>query len=68
MQVELSDKDRVAIASILRRRANEVALFHAEYTRDPKNFGSVELALSNEITRLRSLADKVDVQYDDEED
>lgn len=47
------------IAEILNRRANEIAGFADDYRRDSKHFGSVELALTREIDRLRRLADKV---------
>lgn len=47
------------IAEILNRRANEIAGFSSEYQKDPKYYGSVELALTREIERLRRLAIKV---------
>lgn len=47
------------IHEILKRRANEVAGFYDEYRADPKHFGSVELALSREIDRLRALAERL---------
>lgn len=55
----LTRKDREQIAEILRRRANEVAGFKADYTKSPGYYGSVELALTSEIERLRGLADRV---------
>lgn len=62
----LSGKDREQIAEILNRRANEIAGFSGEYRNDPKHYGSVELALTREIDRLRRLADRVNPQGDDE--
>lgn len=56
----LNPSDRRQIAAILERRANEIAGFADEYRRDPKHHGSVELALSREIDRLRRLAQKVE--------
>ena len=41
---ELKLNDRKQIAEILDRRANEVASFSSEYTKDGGHFGSVELA------------------------
>lgn len=55
-QKQLNKEDRKEIAEILNRRANEVAKFQSDYTNDPNHFGSVELALSREISRLRRLA------------
>ena len=55
----LSDKDREQIAEILSRRANEIAGFSGDYRNDPKHYGSVELAMTREIGRLRRLADRV---------
>lgn len=59
MSTELTKSEREQIATILDRRANEIAGFSAEYTRNSGHFGSVEFALSREISRLRRLADKV---------
>lgn len=57
---ELTKDDQEQIAEILARRANEIAGFIDEYSRrDGKHFGSVELALTREIQRLRRLADRV---------
>ncbi|APW37671.1 hypothetical protein RD110_11085 [Rhodoferax koreense] len=55
----LSESDRFEVANILTRRSNEIAGFADAYRNDPKHFGSVEMALSREIDRLRSLADRV---------
>ena len=67
MNLGLTRYEREQIAAILDRRANEIAGFSAEYTRDSSHLGSVELALSREIGRLRRLADKVNPQEQDEE-
>ena len=68
MNLELTFKEREQIAEILSRRANEIASFHSESRSDGKHFGSVELALGREVTRLRRLADKVNppIQEDEE--
>lgn len=57
---ELTSADRAQIAEILERRANEIAGFHDTYRSKPGHFGSVELALTREINRLRRLAERVD--------
>lgn len=54
--------DAEAIAEVLDRRANEIASFADQYRKDPNHFGSVELALTREIERLRNLAEKVNPQ------
>lgn len=64
---KLSQSDSKQIAEILTRRANEIAGFCGEYRNDPKHYGSVELALTREIDRLRRLADKV-YQQDGEDE
>jgi hypothetical protein len=56
---ELTNSERAQIAEILGRRANEIAGFSGEYRKDGARLGSVELALSREIERLRQLADRV---------
>lgn len=56
---ELTKHERQQIAEILDRRANEIAGFSGEYKANTNHFGSVELALTREIDRLRRLADKV---------
>lgn len=62
----LTELEKSQIAEILTRRANEIATFSGEYRADKQHFGSVELALSREIERLRRLADKVNPQEVDE--
>lgn len=47
------------IKEILKRRANEIASFNSDYRDKPDHFGSVELALTREIERLRNLANRV---------
>lgn len=56
---DLTEDERADIAEILDRRANEIATFADEYRREPKHYGSVELALTREIDRLRFLSDRV---------
>lgn len=56
----LTKTERNQIGEILRRRANEIAGFSDTYRRQPEHCGSVELAHSREITRLRRLAERVD--------
>ena len=56
----LTKTERNQIGEILRRRANEIAGFADRYRNQPEHFGSVELAHSREITRLRRLAERVD--------
>jgi hypothetical protein len=63
--MELTANNRAEIAEILSRRANEIAMFSSEFRQNPNHFGSVELALSREIERLRRLADKVNPPEDD---
>jgi len=58
-KLELTKSEKEQIAEILNRRANEIAGFSSDYQRDGKHYGSVELALTREIDRLRRLADKV---------
>ena len=57
--LDLNRNDQEIFAEILNRRAKEIAGFADEYRRDPKHYGSVELALSREINRLLELAEKV---------
>ena len=56
----LTKTERNQIGEILRRRANEIAGFSDDYRRKAEHYGSVELAHSREITRLRRLAERVD--------
>lgn len=66
MTTDLTKSEREQIAEILTRRANEVAGFCDEYRRKPEHHGSVELALTREIVRLRRLAERVDPPTEDE--
>lgn len=66
--VELTKNERKQIAEILSRRANEIAAYSDEYRKNENHFGSVELALSREIGRLRRLADKVNSTDEIEDD
>ena len=59
MSDDLTRFEREQIAEILDRRANEIAGFSDEYRRDSKYHGSVELALTREIERLRRLSERV---------
>lgn len=59
MMAELTSGERKQIAEILARRANEIAGFNGEYRKDGNHHGSVELALTREIERLRRLAERV---------
>lgn len=57
--IDLTKGERAQVAEILTRRANEIASFHGDYRSKPEHYGSVELALSREIDRLRRLAERV---------
>lgn len=63
----LTDKEKREVAEILERRANEIAGFKRDLMQDKNHLGSVELALTREMERLRDLADKVNPIIDDEE-
>lgn len=65
MTARLTPFARREIGEILNRRANEVAGFLDKYRRDSDHFGSVELALTREIDRLRRLAEQVDPTPED---
>jgi len=56
---DLTKSERDQIGEILRRRANEIAGFSDDYRRKAEHFGSVELAMTREINRLRRLAERV---------
>lgn len=68
MAEELTKSERKQIAEILDRRANEIAVFSGDYRKDGNHFGSVELALSREIERLRRLADLVNPPEPEDDD
>ena len=59
MKPSLTQSEKEQIAEILNRRANEIAGFNSEYQLDKNHYGSVELALTREVDRLRRLADRV---------
>lgn len=65
---DLTKSERKQIAEILRRRANEIAGFSGDYRNDPKHYGSVELALTREIERLRRLAERVNPTGPEDDD
>ena len=68
MTTELTKSERAQIAEILIRRANESAGFSGDYRKDGNHFGSVELALTREVERLRRLADRVNPSEPEDED
>lgn len=70
MAAELTKHERAQIGEILERRANEIAGFAMDYRSKPDHFGSVELAHTREIERLRRLAERVNPAEpeEDEED
>lgn len=57
----MTEQQQREIHDILVRRAREVSQFLREYTEGPTHFGSVELALTREIDRLKELAYSMDV-------
>lgn len=59
MSAQLTKAEQEQIGEILKRRANEIAGFSDDYRRKDDHFGSVELALTREIERLRRLAGRV---------
>jgi len=71
----LTESERRQIAEILERRANDIATFESAVKRHmPPNVqeyefpGSVELALTREIQRLRKLAAKIKPVSKEEEE
>jgi hypothetical protein len=70
MELHISKKDCIQIADILSRRANEIAGFTNDYRSKSEHYGSVELALTREMSRLRDLAHKINPPLieDDDED
>lgn len=67
MPADLIKSERDQIGEILRRRANEIAGFSDEYRRKTDHYGSVALALTCEINRLRHLADRVNPSEPEED-
>jgi len=57
--VDLKKHEAEQIAEILTRRARELGNFARNYEQQSDALGSVELALSREIDRLRTLASRV---------
>lgn len=66
--VMLTKSERAQIGEILKRRANEIAGFSDEYRRKDEHYGSVELALTREIERLRFLEGRVNPPMPEVED
>lgn len=69
----LTESDKTAIVEILLRRSNEIASFKMDLeaktsTKFYELPGSVELALTREISRLRKIADKLTPAKKEEED
>lgn len=64
----LTKSEQKQISEILNRRANEIAKFSGDYRNKPDHFGSVELALTREIERLRTLATRVNPPEPEDED
>ena len=56
---DLTNGEKRDISAILGRRANEIALYKNEFMKDKNHLGSVELPLTREMDRLRTLADKI---------
>lgn len=56
--MQLTKKEREQIATILKRRATEIAGFKMDMSKG-KDLASVDYALELEIERLRRLADRV---------
>jgi hypothetical protein len=67
-ELTLTKSERKQIAEILDRRANEIAGFSSDYRNNKDHYGSVELALTREIERLRRLADRVNPPEPSDED
>lgn len=66
--MNLTPSERKQIADILNRRSNEIAGFADNYRKNPDHYGSVELAHTREINRLRKLADKVNPEPEETEE
>ena len=56
---DLTKREREQIATILKRRANEIACFKMDFEKG-KDLASVGYAMELEIERLRRLAERVD--------
>jgi len=68
IDIDLTDSERKQIAEILIRRSKEVSGFSSEYRSKTDHFGSVELALTREIDRLRRLAERVNPAEPEDDD
>lgn len=67
--IKLTASEQKQISEILKRRANEIAGFSDGYRRKDDHYGSVEMALTREVERLRNLASRLNPPKpeDDEE-
>ena len=63
----LTKKERDQIATILSRRANEIAMYRSELSRK-EDIASVDYALELEVARLRRLAERVKPEEPEEDD
>lgn len=68
LNISLSRSESDQIGDILLRRANEIASFSIDYQKKPDHYGSVELAMTREMQRLRRLADRVNPAPQSDED
>lgn len=68
VNIQLTRVESGRIGDILRRRANEIASFSMDYQKKPDHYGSVELAMTREMQRLRRLADRVNPSPQSDED
>lgn len=59
MIAPLTRRECEQIATILNRRANEIAGYKSDMARSGKDLASVDYALEREIERLRHLAERV---------
>ena len=57
--MKLSQSELEDVAYIMYRRADEIAIFRSDYTAIGSHYGSVDMALTREIERLRRLAKKI---------
>ena len=64
---DLTKPERAQVATILKRRANEIAGFKMDMAKS-KDLASVDYALELEIERLRRLAERVDPAEPEAED
>lgn len=63
----MNKREKQEVEEILKRRAQEIAAFLDDYRRNKDYYGSVDLALSREVTRLRNLADRVNPTTNEDE-